>query len=683
MTTLNTLETIPSKPTTRTQTRLTGGWLWAARAAYAMIVLLVITMLVLGAPLRFKSLSTPCIPEQCESLHLSIEGAQTLKQSLGITPLAFGILISVSESLIALIFVLSGVVIAWRKSDDWMALFSAAALSIAGLGLMAFLQTLVLQMPVFTIPILLVRSLGFPLLALLFYLFPNGRFTPRWLRWPASIAAGLAVFVGFRYGFFSRPGLPLMAIVFAGGVFSQIYRYRKVSSPTERQQTKWIIVGFMIYFVGLAIVTVLLLLWPINIGPSGTVVIRTLSDFVLTVPLAIIFNFLPLSLIPVTFAISSLRFGLWDVDPILNRSLVYGGLTVLLAAVFAGVFFAMRALLGVVLGGDQGLIAAVLPTALVVGLFTPARRWLRRLVDRRLYGIQVSYATPPGHTTSQAGLTRTQLGQYTGLQPIGGGGMADVYRAEHPTLNRPVAVKMLPARLAANEELRRRFVREAQTVAVLKHPNIVQMFDFGEIEGIPYMVMEFIDGPTLSEYLRQCGQLSLDETGAILSEVSSALDYAHGQGLVHRDIKPGNVMLEGKPPLSVAERGTGSEVRAVLMDFGIAKVAQAATRLTHTGVMGTFDYMSPEQIQEAADVDGRADVYALGIMTYQMLTGELPFKHNSAGALLIAHLNQPAPDPRTIRPDLPQGTAEAILKAMEKQRERRFPSAGAFAAALH
>jgi len=664
MTTVDTLETVPSAPTTGTQTPLSGRWLWIARVAWATLSLAAAAILITGILELYSTLRAPCsqwvLEDQPHCLAM-----KTALSELGLSPEFYATYLAVGVAFETLLWVALGAFIFLRRPDERLALFFSLALVLVGAGVdNAIPFWAVHAYPILAVPVDVIVFLATASVAIVF-VFPDGRFVPRWTRWLA-LAWVVRSFVAVFLRDFPLIAYPNYQIVFAAFfafvLYAFAYRYWRVADSVQRQQIKWVLVSaaifFPIYSVGM------FLFLP---DTSTGILIRSIY-----VPFRYGSSFL--FALGLTFSI--LRYRLWDVDVVINRGLVYGALTVLLISLFGASLFAITELSE---GFTEGPLVAVAISAAIFGaLFQPVRRWLRAFVDRRLYGIQVPYATPPGHTASQAGLTRTQLGQYTGLQPIGGGGMADVYRADHPTLNRPVAVKMLPARLAANEELRRRFVREAQTVAVLKHPNIVQMFDFGEIEGIPYMVMEFIDGPTLSEYLRECGQLSLEETGAILSEVSSALDYAHAQGLVHRDIKPGNVMLE-----PATSSGDGRTHRAVLMDFGIAKVAQAATRLTHTGVMGTFDYMSPEQIQEAADVDGRADVYALGVMTYQMLTGELPFKHASAGALLIAHLNQPAPDPRTIRPELANSAAEAILKAMEKHRERRFESAGAFAAALY
>jgi eukaryotic-like serine/threonine-protein kinase len=206
----------------------------------------------------------------------------------------------------------------------------------------------------------------------------------------------------------------------------------------------------------------------------------------------------------------------------------------------------------------------------------------------------------------------------------------------------------------------------------LAHPNIVKVYEFGESAGTPYLVMEYIQGHDLAEHLRQAGQVPLEETSTILNQIAAALDYAHAQGLVHRDIKASNVMLE--------ENEAGR--RAVLMDFGIAKLV-GGTALTNTGMLGTFEYMSPEQIQASANVDGRADVYSLGVLAFQMLTGQLPFTATSPAAILIAHLQTPPPDPGLFQPDLPPLASAAIIRALEKDPVRRFPTAGAFASALY
>jgi len=255
--------------------------------------------------------------------------------------------------------------------------------------------------------------------------------------------------------------------------------------------------------------------------------------------------------------------------------------------------------------------------------------------------------------------------------------MGEVYRAQHPTLNRTVAIKILPPSAEADDGAHKRFSREAQTVAGLKHPNIVTLHDVGEQDEQPYMVMEYVDGPDLSTLLKQRGRLPFDEALALLQDVAAALDYAHSQGIVHRDVKPSNVMVE-----HITGSGHTRTSRAVLMDFGIAKSYAAGTRLTQSGMIGTLDYISPEQIQGASEVDGRADIYSFGVMAYQVLTGKMPYTHNNPGAMVMAHLMQPPPDPRLIAPDISDEAAQAVMRAMAKKPEQRFATASEFMEAL-
>jgi serine/threonine-protein kinase len=274
-------------------------------------------------------------------------------------------------------------------------------------------------------------------------------------------------------------------------------------------------------------------------------------------------------------------------------------------------------------------------------------------------------------------LIGTRLGPYEVREPLGRGGMAEVYHGVHIRLGRAVAIKVLPAGLAGLADFRERFEREARAVAALRHTNIVQVYDFGDAEGIYYMVMEYIAGSDLAQLLAERGRLPLAQALPIVRDVAAALDYAHAQGLVHRDVKPSNVMLCSK----TAESKQKPE--AILTDFGIAKILSHSSGATRTGAMiGTLDYMAPEQIRDAGEVDARADVYALGVMLFQMLTGRLPFSGASPGVVVLAHLSEPPPDPRMLLPELPDRVAHAILRALAKDPAERYQTAGALIAAL-
>jgi eukaryotic-like serine/threonine-protein kinase len=263
----------------------------------------------------------------------------------------------------------------------------------------------------------------------------------------------------------------------------------------------------------------------------------------------------------------------------------------------------------------------------------------------------------------------TLAGRYVLAEPLGSGGMARVFAATDELLHRRVAVKLLRTDLAADPLVRERLVREARAAASFTHPNAVAVFDTGEDDGVPFIVMELVEGRTLADRLRE-GPLPLDETLAIVADVLSALGAAHAIGLVHRDVKPANVLLP-------ASGG------AKLADFGIAKgMREAAGGLTATGqVLGTPRYLSPEQVSGAAATP-RSDLYAMGVLCYEMLAGESPFTGGTPIAIAMAHQTEPPPPLDERRPDLPAHVVAAVHRALEKSPEARFDSARQMQAAL-
>ncbi|MGW4379210.1 serine/threonine-protein kinase [Kitasatospora sp. NPDC004531] len=258
---------------------------------------------------------------------------------------------------------------------------------------------------------------------------------------------------------------------------------------------------------------------------------------------------------------------------------------------------------------------------------------------------------------------------------IGRGGMAVVYRAEDLRLGRTVAVKLLAPELARNETFRQRFVRESRVAASLDHPNIVPVYEAGEVEGVLYIAMRYVRGRDLRGLLDRQGPLPASQAVRIAVQVASALDTAHAHELVHRDVKPGNVLIaEGTDP--------DHPEHAYLTDFGLTKKSLSLTGLTSVGqFVGTLDYVAPEQIS-GKPVDGRCDVYSLGCVVYEMLTGGPPFRRDDDLALLWAHLNDPPPDVLEQRADLPDEVGAVLRRAMAKRPESRYDSCLEFVAAL-
>jgi serine/threonine protein kinase len=256
---------------------------------------------------------------------------------------------------------------------------------------------------------------------------------------------------------------------------------------------------------------------------------------------------------------------------------------------------------------------------------------------------------------------------------IGRGGMAVVYRATDLRLHRTVAIKVLPPDVAFNSDVRVRFIREAQTAAQLNHPNIVPIYAVDEKDhgSVVYFVMSFVDGESLGARLAREGAWPIDQTVRVLRDVADALAYAHARGVVHRDIKPDNILIE---------RASG---RPMVTDFGIARAAAGDSRLTVTGVaVGTPAYMSPEQALGERELDGRSDLYSLAVVGYHMLSGETPFKASNTPAMLVKHVSERPRPIRERRPEVPAYLAVAIDRALAKRPEDRWADAAEFRDAL-
>ena len=278
-------------------------------------------------------------------------------------------------------------------------------------------------------------------------------------------------------------------------------------------------------------------------------------------------------------------------------------------------------------------------------------------------------------TALAARLTQALGAGYTLEGEIGRGGMGVVFSARDERLKRGVAVKVLPPELAFREEIRLRFLREAETAARLSHPHIVPIHSVGEgPDGLVYFVMAFVDGESLGAKLKRRSRLPPEEARRIMQETADALGAAHALGIIHRDVKPDNILLEG------------SRGRVVVTDFGIAKALSSTTggaTLTATGVaIGTPHYMSPEQAAGDREIDGRSDIYSLGVVAYQMLVGELPFQAPTVPGILMKHITELAPLVTDKRPDVPEDLAACVMRSLEKDPDDRWPTADALRRAL-
>ena len=663
----------PISPT-GTNLRIAGLRLPFLRIAFGVLALATVSFFSLGVPLYFQNYIQNISPETLSALH-----------TLGLSATFYATYQTVLVVLLAIAFSIAGLIIAVNKSDDWLALL--VAFTLIGQGANAFgpLQR-VAAIPSFEMPVRFIIAMVLMGLPLSCYLFPDGKLQKRWMLYVFSAWSVWVMVSVFWHSFplniFERGGnatlrylLSLLAVL-STGIYAQIYRYRHTTSPIKREQLKWIVFGIAVGIcMGIGVNLFLAFFELMNPSASTYLIVDMVTQ-----TLSVVAQFM----VPVAVVFSILKHRLYDIELVINRSLVYGSLTVILAAVFGVILFGLQSAYRVVTGqANPPTVAVVIATVAVSSLFQPTRKGLRRFINRRVYGMVVDFEELKRREEKREQIAQlpsqavTNVGGYRSLELIARGGMGEVYKARHPSLNRTVAIKVLSAYFKNDPGFNKRFAREAKTMAQLRHPNIITIHDFGDQEGLPFIVMEYLTGETLSQILARQGCLSLDEGLPLLQDLASALDYAHQQGVIHRDIKPSNVIIEPITTLSA-----GRTRRAILMDFGIARFVSENTVLTGSGdVLGTADYISPEQVHGITELDSRTDQYSFAVMTYQLLTGKKPFERNNTWAMIRSHLEEPPPDPRIHIP-MSEPVAIAILKALAKKPEERFGSVGEFVAAL-
>lgn len=633
------------------------------QVAWVILALIYLGLFAGAIPARLAELRTPT-DGVVRAVHQLVPSESQYLRDWGLSPEFYAIYNISFECLQAALYILVGVLIFWRRPNERTALFISLTLIAFGISLPPTTTTYHSIWPN------LILAASTAMILILLYVFPNGQFVPHWswlLALVSTIYALLLPFGGQRFLVWHTALNALATVLWmAPGLAAQVYRYQRVSGPTERQQTKWVVYSLGVIFFGLMINVGLRFLFP-QIGTPGPLHLA----YNLLVEVPFLESVLSV-LLPIAIAFSILRYRLWDIDFVINRSLVYGLMTIGLIGAFALAFFVAQLALSALFGSPQSGYAMAVSAAVTVALFNPTHERVRRFIDRRVYGFrfdlnELRRAHKPPVVERPGVLTGKTLGEYEMLGVLGQGGMGEVYQGQ--SQSKLAAVKILSSALVGQDDSRKRFIREVEVLAHLNHPNIVKFYGAGERDGILFMAMEFVDGQDLGTLIKQRGCFTIDEIRPRLGELAAALDYAHQHGLVHRDLKPSNIMLR-----------TFTQ-QVVLMDFGLAKIQSVQTALTGSGAIGTINYMAPEQILSANQVDHRADIYAMGILLFELLTGECPYK-GSIGQVLFGHLQQPPPDPHLLVPSISEQVSQAILKALEKNPNDRFQSAGELAAAL-
>lgn len=559
------------------------------------------------------------------------------------------------------------VLIFWKRPDDRMALLMSCTmitfLITVGRAAIAFT---VAYPDLFWIPTIL-RMIGGTCAAAIFCLFPNGQFIPRWSIWYLVIGIVVLGPILNDIRAYTQPNVTNPIALISGaylaiGMGFQIWRYKYHSTRTERQQTKWVVYGLGVAVLFATTFVIIDVLGPSSIinNPLIRLIYRLFANTFLI--------FLPIAFAPIAVSIAITRNRLWAIDLLINRSLV-----VFITTFVVGLTFLIGlAIIQTVFQNTFSGMPVVL-VALGAGMsFNPLRGRVQQLLDRRFYrwrfDLNQLAAAEQGQSSTKFGiLTGQTIDGYRVESLVGKGGMGEVYRAQKDS--HVYAFKTLLQ--GATTDQIERFKREIAAMEQLQHPHIVRFFKAG-LTPSPYLILEYIDGVNLGTYLGQRGRFAPEDALLIARGIAAALDYAHAKGVIHRDLKPANILIRSAYD--------GASVTPLLVDFGVAKLSDGAS-LTGTGAVGTINYMAPEQIQSSKRVTHKADIYAFGIILFEMLAGEPPFK-GDLGQILFAHLQQPPPNINAIQPDLPEAFNDILQRAMAKNADERWESAGELVTAL-
>jgi hypothetical protein len=553
-----------------------------------------------------------------------------------------------------LIFWLMALFLLAQRPDELMVLVGSLAFMCIGIryGVLEHIRWI----PQYQDELQLLAAVFTPFIYFTWLLFPSGQLIPRWASF-GLIIAGVGLYTNRFLNIvpmFNRDAfliLDALLLVFNAGI--HVYRFRYIYTPLQRQQVKWLFLGTVVSFVGYYWLIVI----PYVLQVEANLFLREALRFVvLSIPIATLF--------------AMLRYRLYDADYFLNRGLVYGTTTVLLIVLFLLLTLLLRPILEVL--GIHPWLADSILLVVAVGLglvFGRVRKSLQSQIDRRFFRLRLNLdeieenAQRTAHPKSGK-LEGKIFETYRIEKLIGRGGMGEVYKAWRGS--QAVAIKVLRERENGGIGLAR-FLREQELLAKTQHRNVVHYLDSGTLNGMPYLTMEYLHGTDLGEYLKAQRRLPLEQALLILSDVANALHYLHSLGLVHRDVKPSNIMVQ--------------DTRAVLTDFGLLRAVYPEKPITQNGIVGTIQYTAPEQMLDTLETDHRADIYALGIVAYHMLAGELPFKGNVM-QMVFAQLHEPPPNISLINPHISATVANALIKAMAKDPSARFNSVLDFVAKL-